>query len=46
MELLYADDLIGMAESREKLVEQIKVWKNKLEGKGIRVNVGKPKVMR
>ena len=41
MELLYADDLILMAESREKLVERIKVWKDKLEGKGFRVNVGK-----
>ena len=46
MELLYADDLILMAESREKLVERIKVWKDKLEGKGLRVNVGKSKVMR
>ena len=35
-----------MAESREKLVERIKVWKDKLEGKGLRVNVGKSKVMR
>ena len=34
-----------MAESREKLVERIKVWKDKLEGKGLRVNVGKSKVM-
>ena len=46
MELLYADDLILMAESREKLVERIKVWKDNLEGKGLRVNVGKSKVMR
>ena len=46
MELLYADDLILMAESREQLVERIKIWKNKLEGKGLRVNVGKSKVMR
>ena len=46
MELLYADDLILMAESREKLVERIKVWKDNLEGKGLRANVSKSKVMR
>ena len=46
MELLYADDLILMAESREKLAERIKVWKDKLEGEGLMVNVGKSKVMR
>ena len=33
MKLLYADDLILMAESREKLVERIIVWKDKLESK-------------
>ena len=32
MKLLYADNLILMAESREKLVERIKVWKDKLDG--------------
>ena len=46
MVLLYADDLILMAKSREKLVERIKVWKDKLDGKGLRVNVGQSKVTR
>jgi len=46
MEFLYADDLILMAKSREKLVERIKVWKDKLDGKGLRVNVGQSKVTR
>jgi hypothetical protein len=44
-ELLYADDLALSAESEDQLVESIKRWKDGIEGKGIRVNVGKTKVM-
>ena len=46
MELLYADDLVLMAETEELLVEKIKKWKVGLEEKGLRVNMGKTKVMR
>ena len=45
-ELLYADDLALIAESEEKLLEKIKLWKKEMEEKGLRVNVGKTKVMK
>ena len=46
MELLYADDLVLMAESEEELVVKIRKWKAGVEDKGLRVNMGKTKVMR
>ena len=46
MELLYADDLVLMADTKELLVEKIHKWKAGMEGKGLRVNMGKNKVMR
>ena len=46
MELLYADDLVLMAESEVELVEKIRKWKAGMEDKGLRVNMGKTKVMR
>ena len=45
-ELLYADDLILIAETEGLLVEKIKRWKVGMEEKGLRVNMGKTKVMR
>jgi hypothetical protein len=45
-ELLYADDLALMADSEEKLLEKLKRWKQGLEDKGLRVNIGKTKVMK
>ena len=42
---LYADDLVIIAESREVLCEKLQLWKNEMEGKGLRVNMGKTKVM-
>ena len=44
--LFYADDLVLLAKSREILMEKIKIWKEGLESKGLRVNVGKTKVMK
>ena len=46
LELLYADDLVLLAESKELLLEKIKKWKVGMEEKGLRVSVGKTKVMR
>jgi hypothetical protein len=46
LELLYADDLALAAESEKQLMEKIKRWKDGMEEKGLRVNVGKSKVMR
>ena len=45
-ELLYADDLVLLAELAEELLEKIKCWKEGLEEKGLRVNMGKTKVMK
>ena len=45
MELLYADDLILMAESGELFMEKLRKWKKGMEAKSLRVNAGKTKVM-
>ena len=45
-ELLYADDLVLIAESEELLVEKIEKWRKGLETGGLRVNFGKTKIMR
>ena len=45
-ELLYADDLVLMAETEDLLKEKIMKWKAVMEEKGLRVNMGKTKVMR
>ena len=45
-ELLYADDLVLMAETEEKLLEKLRQWKCGFEAKGLKVNVVKTKVMR
>jgi len=45
LELLYADDLILMAESEESLRDKIVKWKSGLEAKALKMNTGKTKVM-
>ena len=45
LELLYADDLILMADSEESLCETIVQWKLGLETKGLKMNTGKMKVI-
>ena len=44
-ELLYADDLVLMAESEAELKQKLLTWKSALEAKGLKVNVNKTKVM-
>ena len=44
-ELLYADDLVLIAESEEELKRKMVTWKNEMEKKGLKVNIGKTKVM-
>jgi hypothetical protein len=44
-ELLYADDLVLTAESETELQEKFMKWKACLETKGLKVNIGKTKVM-
>ena len=43
---LYADDLVLLADSEEDLKRKLQRWKSGLEAKGLRVNVGKTKVMK
>jgi len=45
MELLYADDLVLMAESEESLHEKTVQWKSRLKAKGLKWNTGKTKAM-
>ena len=45
MELLYADDLLLMAESEELLIEKLRKWRNGIKAKSLRGNAGKTKVM-
>jgi len=44
-ELLYADDLVVTAETEEDLIKRLSEWKNKLENRGMRVNMNKTKVI-
>eukprot|EP00057_Strongylocentrotus_purpuratus_P028957 XP_011683431.1 PREDICTED: uncharacterized protein LOC753977 [Strongylocentrotus purpuratus] len=44
-ELLYADDLVLMAKSEQELIARMSSWQAALEGKGLKVNAGKSKVM-
>ena len=44
-ELLYADDLVITAENPELLESKLSTWKSNFEQKGLRVNMGKTKVM-
>ena len=44
-ELLYADDLVLVAETMEELVGKFEKWKKSLEDKGLKVNAVKTKVM-
>jgi len=45
LELLHTDDLILMAESEESPHDKIVKWKSGLEAKGLKMNIGKTKVM-
>ena len=45
VELLYADDLILMADSEESLRDKIVKSKSRLEAKGLKINTGKTMVM-
>ena len=44
-EILYADDLVLMADSEDKLIAKITNWRSSLSSKGMKVNTGKTKVM-
>ena len=42
-ELLYADDLVVIAETEEHLIKRPNEWKNNVENRGMRVNMNKTK---
>jgi len=44
-ELLYADDLVVIAETEDDLIKRLNEWKNNVENRGMRVNMNKTKVM-
>ena len=44
-ELLYADDLALISETLQGLTEKLNLWKATMESKGLKVNLGKTKVM-
>ena len=44
-QILYADDLVLMGETMEESIENFDEWREAFESKGIRVNLGKTKLM-
>ena len=44
-EILYADDLVIIAESLDELLRKLATFKQKLETKGLHINMGKTKIM-
>ena len=44
-ELLYADDLLVIAENEDDLIKRLNEWKDNVENRSIRVNMNKTKVM-
>ena len=46
MELFYVDDLVLLADTVDLLIQKIRKRKTGMEEKGLKVNMGKTKVMR
>ena len=44
-EILYPDDLMVSAQSMDELLVKLKTWRSEIEKKGLRVNMGKTKLM-
>jgi len=44
-ELLYADDLVVIAETEDDLIKRLNEWKDFVENRGMRVNINKTRVM-
>ncbi|MCP3657197.1 MAG: hypothetical protein GY766_20280 [Herbaspirillum sp.] len=44
-ELLYADDLVLIAETHKELERKFQLWKQNLESRGLKVNLAKSKVL-
>jgi len=44
-ELLYADDLVVIAETEDSLIKMLNEWKDNVANRGMRLNMNKTKVM-
>jgi len=44
-ELLYADDLVVIAETEDDLIKRLNEWKDNMVNRGMRVNMNKTKVV-
>ena len=44
-ELMYADDLVVIAETEDDLIKRLNEWKENVGNRGMRVNMNKTKVM-
>jgi len=44
-ELLYADDMVVIAETEDDLIKRLSEWKDNMENRGMRVNMNITKVM-
>ena len=44
-EILYADDLVVSAQYMDELLVKLRIWRSEMEKKGLRVNMGKTKLM-
>jgi len=44
-DLLYADDLVVRAQTKDDLIKRLNEWKDFVENRGMRVNMNKTKVM-
>jgi len=44
-ELLYADDLVVIAENEDDLIKRLNEWKDNMENRGMTVNMNKAKIM-
>jgi len=44
-ELLYADDLVVIAETENDLIKRLNEWKDNVENRGMRINVNTTMVM-
>jgi len=44
-ELLYADDLVVIAETEDDIIKRLNEWKDNVKNRGMRVHMNKTKVM-
>ena len=45
LEILYADDLLVSAQSMDELLMKLRTWRSEMDENGLRVNMGKTKLI-